>query len=79
MLGRSSAPNLHVVTGHTPVPPKSSCSSVRYAMPSRPALLDDANAVAPLSSLLLASLCDAWHDIGDRTTHMMSLLKPKTV
>jgi len=39
----------------------------RPAMKSRPSVIPDSGPDAPIPSMLLSSMCDAWHDIGERT------------
>lgn len=60
-------PNLD--TPLPPVPPCDYTSEVhRRIMSSRPIFSDVG---LPTSSMLLTSLCDAWHDVGDRAARIL--------
>lgn len=79
MGAKANSASLHVVTGDTPVPPKPTaklCHTPRCPIPSKPIIDDDPINGVPTSNMLLTSLCDAWHDIGDRTSNMLGMLQP---
>lgn len=80
MGAKSNSASLHVVTGNTPLPPKPPiklCHAARCPMPSKPIIEDDASVDGvPTSNMLLTSLCDAWHDIGDRAAGVLGMLQP---
>lgn len=76
---KSNVVGLHIVTGHTPVPPPvvGRCSIPRCPMPSRPSFSENGSGDMPSSTLLMASLCAAWHDIGDRTSDILGVVQAK--
>ena len=76
-MGNTTVAKLRVITPET----KMQSTTRRRFRPSRPTTIGAGSGVpkTPLPSILLASICEAWHDIEDRAETLLKNLQAKPV